>query len=167
MPGLEGYDCEGTLTINSISMNRPAWAVIGDERGEGGLWPLKFLLEKRGEDRLVPSAAGFIAYPKRVTGVRLDLRFLVTGDVNSSGVDTADSRAGLEANLAYVYTNVIAPPTLPTVTRTMTLTMFGGGTITAQVHVVGLQPRNFIAAVEGSAIAECTLQLAIPAGRMT
>lgn len=165
MPGLEGYDCEGTLTINSVSLNTAWWAVIGEENGDGGLWHLKFALEKRGADRLVPSAAGVIAHPRRVAPQRVDLRMLITGDVNTSGAATADSRTGLEANLSSLYTNVIAPPSLPTVTRAATLTMFGGGTIGANVHVLGLQPRSFVAAVNNSAILEATLQLEIPGGR--
>lgn len=164
MGAIEGYDCEGTLTIGGISMNRPAWAVVGEENGEGGLWALKFELEKRGEDRLVPSAAGVIAYPRRINAYRMDLRFLVTGDVDDTGAATADSRVGLEENLAYLYTNVWAPPGSG-VTRAATLTMFGGGTIGAAIHVLGFTRRGFVAADVNQSILEGTIQIAIPSGR--
>ena len=100
MAGLNGYDCEGTLTIGGISMNRLAWGVFGDESGTGGLVPLWVQTEQRGQDRVLPGAAGVIAYRRRETVTRHDLRILVVGDVDSAGAPVADHAEGLAANLA-------------------------------------------------------------------
>lgn len=165
MPGISNYDCEGTLTINSILLNRPAFAVLGDETGQGGLVPLWIVLDRRGEDRLVPYT-GVIPYPRRATATRHDLRIVVAGDVNQSGTPQADARVGLENNLSYLYTNVVAPVTTGDGTRAATLTMPSGATRTANVHVLGLTPTAYAFAEDHTwAHFEGTLHISIPAGR--
>lgn len=161
---LVNYDAEGNLTIGTIDMNRPAWAVIGDENGEGGLVKLWADFDVRGEDRLLPGANGVIAYPRRITETRKDFRLLVVGDVDAAGAPVADSRIGLQANLEYIRTNVLAPVVSSTGTRSATLLMPSGGTRTANIHVLGVVTQSYHLAECGS-IWIGTMQIDIPAGR--
>jgi hypothetical protein len=165
---LANYDLEGNLTISTIDMNRPAWAVIGDENGNGGLVTLWADFDVRGQDRLLPGATGVIAYPRRLTATRKDLRLLVVGDVDLNGVPTADSVIGLQTNLEYLRANVFVPVVSSTGTRAATLAMPSGGTRTADIHVLGVvtQSYGFASGCSG-AIWIGTLQISIPAGRFS
>ena len=164
MAGLNSYDCEGTLTIGGISMNRLAWGVFGDEEGQGGLLPLWFQTEQRGQDRLLPGATGVIAYRRRETVTQHELRILVVGDVDSAGAAVSDHAEGLAANLAYLESNVIQPTNLTDGTRAATLTVPGQATRSANIHVLGLVPQSYRLASAGSLFIG-TLQISIPSGR--
>lgn len=167
MAGIIDYDCEGTLTIGGISMNRPAWAILGDEQGEGGLLGLITNVAQRGSNRKIPGSAGVLAYRRRVDETEHELRILVAGDVNSSGVATSDHNQGLAVNLDYLYTNVIAPVVSTTGTRSASLVIPGLATRTANIQVTGLQQTEYHLAPNGrdGAIWEGRLQITIPAGR--
>lgn len=164
MPGLVDFDCEGTLTIGSVLMNRAAWMIAGDEEGSNGLVQLWVTAEQRGEDRILPSATGVIPYRRRLTATRHDLRLVVTGDVTDAGVATSNSKTGLMTNLNYIYTNVVAPTGATDGTRAATLTFTGITSRTANIHVLGLQVTRFNLATD-SAVFEGVLQISIPAGR--
>lgn len=164
---LRNNDIEGTLTIGGISMNptNGAWGVIGDERGEGGLVKLWVDYDVRGEDRLLPGATGVIPYRRRMTVTRHDLRLLVVGDVDGqTGAPVADSRSGLRANLEYLRANVFAPVASTSGTRAATLTVPGGATRSADIHVLGVVTQSY-ALVECGSIWIGTLQISIPGGR--
>lgn len=161
---INAYDCEGTLTIDSISMNRPAWAIIGDGNGAGGLLQLITTVEQRGANRLLPTASGVIAYPRRVTVTAFELRILVAGDVDLNGAPVADAQQGLAVNLAYLYTNVVAPVVSATGTRAATLTIPGLTARTANIHVTGLRQAEYHLGISDS-IWEGRLAIEIPAGR--
>lgn len=167
---LANYDIEGSLSISTISMNRPAWAVIGDERGTGGLVHLWPEFDVRGQDRILPSVAGVIPYQRRMTVTRKDLRLLVVGDVDETGTPVSDPVEGLEANLEYLRTNTFAPVVSSTGTRAAVLTMPSGATRTANIHVLGLVVQSYVLGkvLDGcaqGAIAITTLQISIPTGR--
>jgi hypothetical protein len=166
MPGIVDYDCEGVLTISSISMNRAAWAVLGDETGRGGLVPLWVTVDQRGDDRVLPHGP-VIPYLRRNTATRHDLRLLVTGDVDLNGAPLSNSKAGLYDNLAYIYTNIVAPTGTGDGTRVASLTVPGsGGPLDANIHVLGLVAEHYN--MRGtSAIFEGTLQISVPVGKMT
>lgn len=161
---IENYDCEGTLTIGGILMNRAAFAIIGDDVGEGGLLQLWAETEVRGSDRLIPAAAGVIPYQRRLKDKLFDLRLLVCGDVTQAGVANADFKAGLVTNLAYIYTNVVAPTGTGDGTRAATLTFSGVTSRTANIHVLGMRKVRYNLAAD-SAIWEGLLSISIPAGR--
>lgn len=163
---LVNFSREGTLTIGGILMNRAAFAIVGDERGKGGLVPLWADFDVRGQDRLVPSASGVVPYPRRLTVTRHDLRLLIAGDVDQAGTPVADAIAGLEANLEYVRTNVVAPVVSSTGTRSATLTMPSGATRTANIHVLRLQTESYLLS-DCEALHVGTLQISIPAGRLS
>lgn len=166
MAGIEDYDCEGTLTIGGVSMNRPAWAVLGDELGTNGLLQFVVLGERRGEDRVLPGAAGVIPYRRRLTSTRYDLRILVAGDVDENGTPTANALQGLIANLLYLYNNVVADPGGTDGTRAATLDLPGQSQMSADVHVIGLEPQQYKVG-DSAAVFSGTLQLSIPAGRFS
>jgi hypothetical protein len=169
---LTNFAIEGTLYISGVNMNRPAWAVLGDERGKNGLVPLWIEADVRGDDRLLPSVTGVIPYRRRITVTRHDLRILVAGDVDVNGAPVANPTIGLENNLTYLRTNVVAPVASATGTRSAILTMPSGVTRTADIHVLDLvvQSYMFSPVVDGcsqGALLIGILQISIPSGRFT
>jgi hypothetical protein len=164
---------EGSLTIDAVSMNPAsgAWGVVGDGR-VGGLLDLWAAFDVRGQDRTLPGATGVIAYPRRMTVTRKDLRLLVVGDVDSVGAPVADAVEGLEANLEVIRSTVLAPVVSSTGTRAAVLTMPSGATRTADIHVLGLVTQQYMlsSVVDGcsqGAIFIGTLQISIPSGRFS
>lgn len=169
MPALVNYDKEGVLTLNGVSFNTPAWSVGGDEMGEGSLLQLWGLMAERfGEDRRLPNANGVIAYPKFITVTPYDLRILVIGDVNSSGVPYADDRVGLQTNMNSIKAVIDTVDDGTSGTVTATLTRFTGSPITAPVHVKGLRHERSSLSPDGygGSYLVGTLQLSIPTGRL-
>lgn len=167
MPALANYASEGTLTLNGVSFTNPAWTVCADENGEGGLLQLWGLMsDRRGEDRVLPTATGVVAYPKRRTVTPYSLRLIVIGDVNSSGVANADDRVGLQTNLAAIKAVIDTASTGTAGTVTATLTRFTGASLTGAVHVLKLEQQRYGLSESGKEGSwyEGTLQLSIPAG---
>lgn len=167
---LANYTVEGTLSIGGISMNRPAWAILGDEKGTNGLPHLWVEFDVRGEDRILPGANAVIPYQRRITATRKDLRLLVVGDVNSAGAPVADPNIGLETNLESIRSSVLAPVVSATGTRAAILTMPSGATRTADIHVLGMTIQSYVLGkvIDGcarGAIAVTTLHTSIPTGR--
>lgn len=165
--GLSNNAPEGVLTIDGISMNpaNGAWGVFGDKLGEGGLVQLWTDYDVRGDDRLLPGANGVIAYQRRLTVTKHDLRIIVAGDViGSTGLPASDDREGLAANLAYLNTNVVAPVASATGTRAATLTVPGQATRAADIHVLSLKTQSYLLMECGSVLVG-TLRISIPAGR--
>lgn len=163
MSGLYGYAAEGIYEIDSVVMNRPAWAVIGDERGEGGLVKLWVEFDVRGQDRILPSVTGVIPYQRRMTVTRKDLRLIVVGDVDLNGDPVADTRIGLQDNLFYLKTNVWFPVNSSTGTRPSFLTLPDGSELFADIHVLGVTTQTYHLSECGS-IWIGTLQISIPGG---
>jgi hypothetical protein len=154
------------LTIGGISMNRLAWMAGGDDEGDGSLFSLLTLVEQRGEDRTLPGATGVIAYRRRSTVTTHELGFIVVGDVDNAGAETADHTLGLYNNLAYIMTNVITPVVSATGTRAATWDPPGGATQrTADIHVTGLRQRSL--SLGTNAIWQGNLLISIPAGAFT
>lgn len=166
---LQNNQLEGQLTVGGINLNpsNGAWGVIGDERGEGGLLQLWTDFDVRGEDRVLPSATGVIAYPRRMTVTRHDLRLIVVGDViGETSAPASDTRVGLRTNLEYLRTNVWAPVVSSTGTRSASLTLPTGGPLTGDIHVLGVVTQSYHYEECGS-IWIGTLQISIPGGRLT
>lgn len=165
MPGLSDFACDGILVISAVSMNRSAWMVGADKEGKGGLLQLIAHIDQRGQDRLLPTATGVIAYPRRRTVTEHELRLVIVGDVDRTGADVADHEAGLVTNIRYLMDNVIAPVASATGTRTATYTPPGGGTsITGPVHVTGIRQESYY--LGQNALWEGTMKISIPAGAL-
>ena len=164
---LQYTNLEGTLTIGTVAMENAfgAWGIVGDEQGRGGLVHLWTAFDVRGEDRLLPSATGVIAYPRRMTATRRDLRLLVIGDIDGqTGTPYTDPVEGLAENMEYLRANVLAPVVSSTGTRAATLTIPGMTSRTANIHVLGMVIQSYMFGSCGS-IAITTLQISIPGGR--
>lgn len=164
---LQHTTIEGVLTIGGISMSpaNGAWGIVGDAQGSGGLVHLWTKFDVRGQDRILPGAPGVIAYQRRMTVTRADLRLLVVGDViGQTGSIPSDPIEGLATNLEYLRANVIAPVASSTGTRAASLTVPGLATRTADIHVIGHVIQEYQLGMCG-AIAVTTLQISIPGGR--
>lgn len=159
MGALVHYGRTGTLTIDGLSLNGPAWDVPD-------LSPLWVSGAIRGDDRLIPGAAGVIAYPRRRTVTEVDLDMIITGDVDQSGDDYPDAVEGLEANLEVLRATIVEPVTTGTGTRSATLTMPSGASRTGDVHVIKLDCGPVVALFHQRARMRATLTLSIPAGRL-
>lgn len=166
---LQNTTLEGTLTIAGISMNpaNGAWAILGDETGRGGLLHLWAKMTVRGTDRVLPGAPGVIAYPRRGTVTRHDLRLLIVGDViGQTGAPASNAIEGLATNIEYLRANIISPVVSSTGTRAATLTIPGAASRTANIHVLEIDIQSYLLQECGS-IAITTLQISIPAGRFS
>lgn len=121
----------GYLTINSVPLATPAWRITD-------LTPLFDAPKQRGDDLVIPGAAGVLARPRRNTATRIAFVIEVFGELDSDGVAHANPALGLITNIDYLYTNVVAPPGTATGTRAAEWTLPGGETRNADVHVLGL-----------------------------
>lgn len=164
MPAIEDFDCEGVLTLGALVMSTPAWAVLGDEDGQGGLIQLWLGGDKRGDDRILPTETGVIPYPRRITATRYDLRLIVTGDVDNLGAPYADPRLGLETNLGVLQNYLVDSADSVTQGTIAGSLVTVAGTYAADVHVLGIQTvRYHLSAV--ATIFEGLIQISVPAGR--
>lgn len=126
------------------------------------LSPLWQGADKRGSDRLVPGAAGVVAYPRRPTVSVRALEGYIYGFRDVNGTVFTNVRTGLEANVSFLQEEwesdigVAADGT-----RTATLHMPSGATRTGAVHVIALRLAAF-----GPTSARAVLELSIPAGAL-
>src|SRR5436305_11139291 len=91
------------LRLAAIPMSNPGF-IIND---------LSQLLDgpdQRGTDRILPGAVGVVAFPRRITISKRQCPMTIYGDHDTSGNDTADQCAGLEANITWLIQNVLAIP---------------------------------------------------------
>jgi hypothetical protein len=119
----------------------------------------------RGEDRLIPGAAGVVAYPRRPTVTRKVLELLVFGDRDDEGVPHADTRQGLYDNVKKLNQMVTGPVSASgDGTRDIVLhlpdgatTMSGRGHVIPPLFFVNVGPDNL----------RGTLDLSLPDGALT
>lgn len=165
MGALVGYADEGVLTINSVSMNCPAWACTADENGNNGLLQLWMSAEKRGENRELPATHGVIGYTKYRTGTRFDLNITITGDVNRLGAPNANCQTGMATNMKYLRDNVIDPgDAQPDGAVTAGLVMWGE-TLSAEIQVLRLTPTGPYPVRQHEALFNGVLQIEVLGGR--
>lgn len=151
--------CFGTLTVNSVLLNGPAWCA----------YDLTTLLDEadlRGSDRLIPSLAGVVANKRRRTVTRKDFPVAITGLYNRLGVRQTDRAMGLIANIEYLKDNLGFASTGTGGTVTASWLRSDGTTRSASVHVLSLKhallPAN---KKRGIYVSNAVLSLSIPAGR--
>lgn len=166
MAGLFNYDCEGTLTIGSILMNRLAFMTQADENGNGGLSQFLTLADQRGEDRILPGTAGVIPNKRRLTVTKLSIRLVVVGDILYDGSTPSTPKIGLFTNLKYIYDNVVVPTGTGDGTRAVTVVLPGPFTGTGTAHITRMDTVTQKLADDG-AVWEGQLGISIPAGRFT
>jgi len=114
---------DGTLTINSLVMQCPAWAVFD-------VTPLWEPPDLRGVDRLIPGRPGRRALPRRVDESARSLLMVIDGSVDWNGAVWPNEREGLRRNLkqlrTFVFTETNAPLPL-TLTKPAGAGMLSGG----------------------------------------
>jgi hypothetical protein len=156
MPALIDYACQGSLTIDSLSLNTPAWSVVD-------LTPLWAAFDTRGQNRLIPGASGVVAYRKRITERDHSLAIVIIGDVDENGDAHTDPVAGLEDNLDTLMA-VLAPDA--GATKSAVLTLPSGTTRTAEVQIESFEViRTEIDVVSSQfAAMEGIITMTIPAG---
>jgi hypothetical protein len=171
MAGLNFSTIDGDLTLNGIPMKTRAWACLDLTT----LWMPPAI---RGEDRILPGAAGVVANRRRKTVTQYALDFTIVGlanqygDENDDDVDWFDESFPnfsiaakqfimLEYNLEYLRDNVLDVRTSPNLDGTVAgvLTMPSGVTRTADVHVLG-----FTANTRVSNVINGILDISIPIG---
>jgi hypothetical protein len=157
MAGLTYNTAAGDLTIGGIAMNCPGWRIQN-------LHILQQPAAQRGDDRLIPGAAGVLAYQRRATVTKHTLELLITGTADRTGVAAADRFAQLASNIDYLEFYVVRPTGTGDGTRSAVLTMPGGTTRTEPVHVVGME---FGDVSPDGAWMRAILEISIPSGRFT
>lgn len=160
MAGFDFSTVEGNLTLNGVPMKTRAWTCPD-------LTPLWMPPAVRGQDRIIPGAAGVVPYRRRFTVTQYALDFRISGISDQDGVVVAGSGNGpeefeqLEYNLDYLRQNVIDPRTSPNLDGTVpgVLTMPSGEIRTANVHVLGFTVNDRV-----SHVLQGVLDISIPQG---
>lgn len=143
----------GQLTIGGINLNTHAWHVLNLSL----LWGPA---ATRGANATLPRTAGRVALPRYVDETSYSLPFVVLGSCDQSGnASTGGPIEGLIANLDYLWTNLFAPPSAPTATRSATLTIPGSSSRTAEVQL-SVDPIEM-----SGEVARTVIELIVPAGR--
>ena len=142
----------GALEINGIPMHTFAWTVVDTT----SLW---MGADIRGQDRLLPTTPGVIAYRRRMTVTRHSLPMVIIGYVDYTGTPYSDPMEGLEANVDYLRSWVVDPTNLGDGTLPASLTMPSGAVRNADIHVLGLSLGQV-----SRARLRATLDISIPTG---
>lgn len=144
------------LEINSVALATPAWRI-------DDLTPLYQEADQRGSDILIPHSSGVLAQQRRRTVTLVALGIWVFGESDQNGSAHSNPLYGLDVNVAYLRTNIVAPTGTSDGTRSATWHLANGSsTRTASVHVLGLDlSRMSPTTMKGA------LRLSIPAGRFS
>lgn len=133
------YGIDGILTVDGVPLNGPAWDIPM-------LSHLTFEYAVRGENQLLPAAAGRRSYPRRVDQAEFTMHITVNGYVDRLGAAyTATQTAqgiGMYLNLRGPngLWNVLNPVTTGTGTRPASLVLADASTtLTAAVQVTPLR----------------------------
>lgn len=146
----------GSWTIDSVTMTGPAWQPTAIEE----LWKGA---PTRGSSRVIPGVAGSTTYARLAAERTIDVELLITGVVDQAGSTHSDPVEGFAANVDSIWA-LVDPPTLPTVTRTSTLTMPDASTRTAAIVV---EDFDYAREPGFSTLGRGVLTITIPAGAHT
>ncbi len=149
-------EVDGILTISSVALHTPGWAVLD-------VTPLWNPADQRGQDLLIPGLSGVYPLRRRVTVSERSLRMIISGYHDKDGNAYSDPRLGLFENINYLNTNVVQPIGGNGL-RTAVLTAPAGDAayMTGSVHVLGLEIGDQVAGV-----AKAVLRVSIPSGRLS
>lgn len=120
------------VTIDGVPLSTTGWHLLNLQV----LWQGP---DTRGQDRIIPGAAGVRPYPRRATVSRRTLELVIWGDMDWNGAATSDWRAGLQNNVDHLRDNVADPTVSGDGTRLIVMHMAAGGTRQARCHVEGLE----------------------------
>lgn len=148
--------CNGTLTVDSFSLNTPGWMV----QNLSSLW--FSAANYRGTNRQIPRYPGQIGYPKRLDPFEFSLVFWVTGMFDGSGTPWSTNWEGLEQNLEDLWDAVFSPVTTGDGARACTLTMPSGTPRTARVQ---FEPLRKTSEIDDAELVEFIMSGTILGGR--
>lgn len=98
------------LEIDGLPLLTPAWVC----RSLAPVWESPAV---RGEDILIPGAAGVVPKPRRVTVTPITLELDIVGDFDWEGNRHTDQRHGLWTNAAHLNDHLASPPSTTDGTR--------------------------------------------------
>ena len=123
---------EHHLEIDGVPLSTPAW----EHLNIGALYSGPGV---RGENRVLPGAAGRRALPWRPDETMRTLTLAIFGARSWDGTLNADPVAGLWANVAHLHDFVVANPLNAGSTRTATLKRPGSADLAATIQVRGFE----------------------------
>ena len=145
------------ITLGTVPLATPAWLATNIDI----FWNVG---SQRGDDRIIPGAAGTRPYQRRLTVTKRTLELVVFGAQDRTGATNADPRLGLWNNIKVLRT--LASPTGTgdgTVAATLTLpTSASPSTLTGYVHIEGFD----IGPVHRHTV-KATMDLSFPFGMLT
>lgn len=116
------------VDIDGVPLQTPAWTLTNLE----ALWAGP---ATRGQDRVIPGAAGVRSYRRRPTVTRQALALVIFGEWDWAGTYNPNPRLGLEANVDHLRANVTDPILDNPGTRIATLHLPSGATRTGAITV--------------------------------
>lgn len=146
-------NCDGGLTIASISARTSQWYVLE-------LFKLWEYGSRRGSNKVIPGVPGSIAYRRRLAETSMSLPFIIDGRVDAGGTPVANPWSNFDTIYEYLVGAWVADPGTTAGTRASVLTRPSGATKSAAIHVLALTINDVV-----QACADCSLEIAIPAGR--
>lgn len=145
---------DGTLTIDGVTMQRQAFAVLD-------LWPLLDGPEQRGEDTRIPGRPGVLSNPRRADATTRALRMIIDGTYTVAGELADDPRTQMWRTVRWLRTNVADPTYLTDGTRVARIVLRDGTVLQGPVTVGPLRLGE-----QGGPMARATLQITMPAGQL-
>lgn len=141
------------LEIDGVPLSTPAWEHLDIHLLYSGP-------STRGENRILPGAAGRRALPKRADETNRTLSLAIFGFERWDGEPYDDAVQGLWANIAHFTTTVIDTPLTPNGTRTARLVGNGVRDLSATIQVLGFE----IDEAYSPAAVSASLDIAVLAG---
>jgi hypothetical protein len=120
------------LEIDGVPLSTPAWEHLD-------IQALYSAPQTRGENRVMPGAAGVRALPWRPDQTMRTITLAIFGDMSWDGSTNPDPVAGLWANVAHLQAFIIANPGNADSTRTATIKRSGVADLTATIQVRGFE----------------------------
>jgi hypothetical protein len=142
------------LQIGSVPLSTTAWALENSYE----LWAGA---DTRGRNRLIPGATGVRKKAVRATETSVTLTLAIWGEKDWNNNVNADASAGLYANISHLRTNVTDPTGVGDGTRTATLHLPSGSTISGPIQV-----RRFRFIALSPTTVEASMEITIPAGAL-
>jgi hypothetical protein len=120
------------LEIDGVPLSTPAWEHLNIQTLYSGP-------ETRGDNRVMPGAAGRRALPWRADQTMRTLTLAIFGGLRWDGAANPDAVAGLWANVAHFIANIVDTPNTPGCTRTAVIKRTGAADLTATIQVRGFE----------------------------
>jgi hypothetical protein len=120
------------LEIDNVPLSTPAWEHLDIQALYSGA-------ATRGENRVMPGAAGRRALPKRADETTRTLTLAVFGFQRWDGTVNSDPVAGLWENIGHLHEFIIDTPATPDSTRLAKIVRIGQPDLFARIQVLGFE----------------------------